>query len=332
MPIIRDILLGAEKHGANLMAMCDELEIKPTDLYNSEISVPFDKAAKSWELALAQTGDPWLGLHLGEQTNPSIMGLVGHLMQNCRTLIDAFQSVCTNNVLVTDMFQYSIQSKGNALILTYKPSAMWVKLSEAGARQAVEQAMAGTINVFQLLSGKKIIPGKTTFSYPRQSNLPEYQRVFQSTIKFNESANALTFSKAQLATRVVSYDESLLNLFAKLIQQKSIQKKNKNGIEVDIRHEIFTTFKGQTPSLEVMASRLNMTSRSLQRRLEEHKLSYRQLASSIGREVSTALLKNKEIKVVEVARALGYTDARAFQRAFKSWTGKSPAAFRKILT
>jgi len=331
MPIIRDILLGAEKHGASLDELCRELRLKPADLHNSEIAVSFETAYRSWEVALQLTGDPFLGLHIGEQTNPSIMGLVGHLMQSCRSLRDAFQSVCDNNSLVTDMFHYSIKVSGSKTILNYEPSQAWVIISPQGAQQAVEQAMAGTLHVFQLLSGKKIIPTQSTFAHSKSGNLLEYQRVFQSTLKFKAEDNSLVFFKEQLQTPVISYDRSLLSMFNKLLQEKSSVRKSNSQITHQIKNEILTNFKGQVPTLEMMASKLNMTPRSLQRRLEEQKATYRQVTTEVGQELSASLLKNKAIKIIEISRTLGYADSRSFQRAFKSWTGRSPGEFRKSL-
>jgi AraC-like DNA-binding protein len=331
MPIIRDILLGAEKYGASLDEMCLTLNLEPAHLHNSEIVVPFETAYKTWEVALQKTDNPFLGLHLGEQTNPSIMGLVGHLMQSCRTLNDAFQSVCDNNPLVTDMFIYSMKSHGATTTLYYEPHPTWIRTSPLGAQQAVEQAMAGTLHVFLLLSGKKISPVQATLTYNKLGNFLEYQRVFQSPIKFKSEANALVFSTNLLQTPVLSYDESLIRLFNNLLQEKSSELKNKDLITHQIKNEILNHFKGQVPTLEMMASKLNMTARSLQRRLEDQQVTYRQITMEVGQELSSTLLKNKAVKIVEVARTLGYSDSRSFQRAFKTWTGLSPGEFRKTL-
>ena len=92
-----------------------------------------------------------------------------------------------------------------------------------------------------------------------------------------------------------------------------------------------TTFKGQLPSIESMAARFNMTVRSFQRKLEAENLPYRQLCQDLGRDFATNLLANKSLKITDVASALGYSDVRAFQRAFKSWTGQSPADFRSTI-
>src|SRR6188474_2867954 len=158
MPIIRDILYGAAQRGANLTAMCRALGITVDDLSRSDKSVDFEQAYKAWDVAVAATGNATLGLQLGTTTTPSILGIVGHLMQSCATLRDAFQQVCVYSAAATDMFKYSMSEKGKQTILTFSPARAWTSVSPASARQAVDQAMGGCLNVFFLLSGQHIQP------------------------------------------------------------------------------------------------------------------------------------------------------------------------------
>src|ERR1041385_7341286 len=93
MPIIRDIVYGAAARGVSLHEFCRKLKIDVADLDDSEKRADFETSCRAWELAVKMTGDSQLGLHLGENTNPSIMGMVGLLMQNSKTLLDAFRQV-----------------------------------------------------------------------------------------------------------------------------------------------------------------------------------------------------------------------------------------------
>lgn len=330
MAFIRDILIGAEKRKGNLKSMCEALDINPSDMYHSDIHVPFEKAYQAWEVAMKQTNDQHLGLHLGEQTNPSIMGLVGHLMQSCPTLEEAFKAVCSFSVLASDMFTYSISKTGDKVRLSFQPCIPWVKISPLSARQAVDQAMAGTLNIFRILTGKKIFPELVHLTYPNQKGVSEYERVFQAPVKWNASSNTMIFTYEQLSTPVLSYDESLMGVFCDLIK-KRFSKLNKETFVNKVKREIMTTFMGQIPSIESMAARFNITVRSFQRKLEEENLSYRQLCHELGKDFAASLLSNQHVKITEVASALGYSDTRAFQRAFKAWTGQTPSKFREVV-
>ena len=330
MAFVRDILLGAEKRKGNLKSMCDDLKINPPDLYHSDIHVSFEQAYRAWEVAIKQTGDQHLGLHLGEQTNPSILGLVGLLMQSSPTLEEAFKSVCSFSQVASDMFSYSISTTEDKDSLSYEACTPWVKISPISARQGVEQAMAGTLNIFSMLTGMKITPELVLLSYSKQKDVAEYERIFQAPIKWNAPSNTLIFSRNQLLTPILSYDESLMGVFCDLIK-KRFSKLNEETFVNKVKREIMTTFMGQIPSIESMATRFNITVRSFQRKLEEENVSYRVLCNELGKDFAASLLSNQNVTVKEVAATLGYSNARAFQRAFKSWTGQTPSKFREVL-
>jgi AraC-like DNA-binding protein len=328
MAFVRDILLGAEKRKGNLKSMCDALNINPPDLYHSDIHVSFEQAYKAWEVAIVETGDQHLGLHLGEQTNPSILGMVGLLMQSCPNLEEAFKSVCNFSQVASDMFSYSISTTGDKASLSYKACTPWVKISPISARQGVEQAMAGTLNIFSMLTGTKITPERVLLSYSKQ-DVAEYERIFQAPIRWNAPTNTLIFAREHLLNPVLSYDESLMGIFCDLIK-KRFSKLNNETFANKVKREIMTTFMGQIPSVESIAMRLNLTVRSLQRKLEEENVSYRQLCNDLGKDFAASLLSNQNVTVKEIASTLGYSDTRSFQRAFKSWTGQTPSKFREI--
>ncbi len=86
--------------------------------------------------------------------------------------------------------------------------------------------------------------------------------------------------------------------------------------------------KGET-GLEHVAARLHVSSRTLQRRLSEHGTSYQELLDDVRVRLARAYLKDARLGVAEVAYLLGYSELRAFDRAFRRWTGLSPREFRR---
>jgi AraC-like DNA-binding protein len=317
MPIIRDILYGAASRGANLIDLCRNLEIPIDELNDSEKSVDFEKAYRAWELAVTSTRDPLLGLHLGETATPSILGLIGHLMQSSPDLLTAYQQVCKHATLATDMFTYSIESAHDQTLLKYQPARLWLKVSEISARQAVEQAMAGTLNVFYLLSGKKVDPIHAEFSFAKLKSKAEYERVFGS-VAFAKKSNTLTFKTSDLKNRISSYDQSLFFLFDKIIREKLEKLARKASLADQVRKILTLEFKGQIVPASILAAQLNMSIRTFQRKLNEEGTSYRDLSLNLRKELALLLLKKPESSVSKVARMLGYSEASALRKALNN--------------
>ena len=84
-----------------------------------------------------------------------------------------------------------------------------------------------------------------------------------------------------------------------------------------------------TPSLATIAVRLKTSSRTLQRRLAEEKLSFSQLVDDVRRESALALMADRRFSVAEIAAHVGYQDAYSFRAAFLRWTGVTPRVYRR---
>ena len=82
------------------------------------------------------------------------------------------------------------------------------------------------------------------------------------------------------------------------------------------------------PLQRELAGMVNISERTLRRRLERQDTSYRALRDGTRFERARDLLANSDMTVAQVAELVGYSDARAFRRAFKRWAGLLPAEFR----
>jgi len=318
MPIIQGILYGATQHGARLSELCSAIGISPDQLGDSEVKVPFEQACQTWEQSVRITKNNLLGLHLGEISTVSVMGIVGNLMQSSPDLLSAFENLIQFVSTATDMIVFGIKRNGHEISLTYKPVTLYQKTSPVAARHSIEQSMAGTLNVFGHLAGKKIKPLCTTFKHKRAGDLSEYQRVF-GNVAFNTNGNHLVFKKEDLLTPVVSQDKTLFAIFEKMLQEK---KSTKNlTLPAQIKQLVRTDFQGQIPSLEVIASRMNMTPRTLQRRLTDEGTTFRELVASIQKDLASELF-NLKGRISQVSGLMGYSDPSAFRRAYKKWNGQ----------
>jgi len=322
MPIIRDIVYGVASHGGSLHDMCAKLNLAVADLGDSEKRADFETSCRAWEYAVRVTSDPLLGLHIGRSSNPSIMGLVGYLMQNSETLLDAFKQVSEYGKIATNMFDYQVIEKKEQIILRYTPVAIWRQLYPNGARQATDQAMAGTLNVFYLLSGQRIFPQKVEMT--KRKSVRPYEEVFNAPVVIG-GTDQLVFNREQLLVPVLRYDRSLFKAFEDLARQK----RKPTTMTGQVRQLIVNDFKGTTPPIEVVASKLNITVRSLQRRLSAENNSFRKITNQVTKEIAERLLKSTNYKVADIAGILGYSGPRSFRRAYKVLAKRTPSHSRK---
>lgn len=83
------------------------------------------------------------------------------------------------------------------------------------------------------------------------------------------------------------------------------------------------------PTIADTAQRLGIPVRTLQRRLQARGLSYSGLVEAMRCEVACRLIEAPEVRMAEVAKALGYADPSSFSRAFRRWHQMSPREYRQ---
>jgi hypothetical protein len=93
MPVIMGIVYGAVRRGASAEAICQGAGVSIRELDQAQQRVPHKTGIAVWEQAIQQTGDGAIGLYIGQQASPGIIGMIGHLMQSSPTLGEAFRQL-----------------------------------------------------------------------------------------------------------------------------------------------------------------------------------------------------------------------------------------------
>ena len=78
-----------------------------------------------------------------------------------------------------------------------------------------------------------------------------------------------------------------------------------------------------------VAATLGMSSRTFQRRLAEHGLIFSDMVEYVRNEAAVVLLTRTTAKIIDIALAIGYSEATSFTRAFRRRMGMSPRTYRK---
>ena len=110
------------------------------------------------------------------------------------------------------------------------------------------------------------------------------------------------------------------------------QLKQENGYEnfVDrVRLAIQQELAGCRPTVEDIADALHISSRTLQRRLQNQGSSFQRVLEDARHRLARRYLNNSLLELNEAAYLLGYEDANSFVRAFRTWEGVPPARWRE---
>jgi AraC-like DNA-binding protein len=134
------------------------------------------------------------------------------------------------------------------------------------------------------------------------------------------------FPARDLDLRVAGADPLLRVMLEERIQQ--LKEAQGSAFSDEIRRLLRTRLTSHRCSAEDIADLLTMHRRTLSRRMKDGGIGYRALTNEIRFEIARQLLEDTELSLGQIVSALGYSEASAFTRAFRRWSGGTPTAWR----
>jgi AraC-like DNA-binding protein len=328
--IIRDIVYSAAAAGASLQTVCQAAGLSPEAL-QQEGTFDLAQVNAVWQAAIAETGDPLLGLHVGEQVHFEAIGIVGFTMQNSPTLYTALERAAHYQNMYSSMVTITLHQQGETATARFSPLPVFVNTYPQAARQSVESSMAFAVKAVQKLSGKRINPTVVHFAFPApvRSYLPRYEGLFGSVLVFEETQNELLFAARDLMAPVLSYNQSLYQLLDEEAERQLHASRQGQPFSEQVRRVMVKRLQDGYMGIEQVAGELNTSIRTLQRKLNREGHTFGQVLEGLQQAYALRYLQESSLTIAEVGYLLGYGEPGVFTKAFKRWTGKNPSEFRQ---
>ena len=154
-----------------------------------------------------------------------------------------------------------------------------------------------------------------------------YEEVFHCQAVFNAPHNRIGFDKSWLEHPLAKSEPETSRIFSAQCKE-IVSSLTKEFSFTELVRYLLINSSREAPSLETIASKLNTTSRTIQRKLVAEKTSFQGLIDDVRMNVSTEYLLTTRLSIEEIAERVGYSDTAAFSNAFKRWTGAAPSGFR----
>ena len=271
--------------------------------------------------------DPHLGLHLAESVGAGSFGLLSYLGASCPTWGDGLRAVCRYFRLLSEASAYHLAIDGNWAVVT--------ATHDAATPEPVRQRVEFTVAVIHAY-GRRYVDGDwltgdvfLEHSVPRGQNLDEHVRVFGRLPRFDADASGFAFPAALLDRPLRTSEPHLAAILERLATRLLAEVPESASVAHRVHCELLRAGLHGDLSLDAIARRIGMSPRTLQRRLRDEATSLSDVVDQVRHAVATRLLSGSETGIAEVAYAVGFSEPAAFHRAFKRWTGRTPAEFRR---
>ena len=175
-------------------------------------------------------------------------------------------------------------------------------------------------------TGTNVTPVATTLS--GELDVDEDSQAYLGNAPKVAGIVSLTFAAEDADLPLITRSESLWETLEPGFQEQLKERVGTATLSGRVKHALAEALPGGSTSIDDMARRLNVSKRSLQRRLSEEGTNYQNLLNETRFEMSERYLKNSDLSVPEISYLLGFRDTSSFFRAFHGWTGTTPGDFR----
>jgi AraC-like DNA-binding protein len=276
--------------------------------------------------AADELDEPFLALSLPEQLTPRRYTLAELASGASPTHRAALERIVHYAALIHPQIAFSLEERGREAIWTQRV----VGHPRGVGRHANEYALASLLSHARKRCGTAFHPERVWFVHERPRDVGPLQNFFGTRrIEFERADNGLVFERALLDEPVLGCDPRMLETIDRLAREALVDAPPVSDFVGRVEAHLRDRMSNGFPRAEKIARELHMSSRTLQRRLEEAGTSFKDLLVRVRSELARRHMSEGKLSIAEVTCRLGFSDVSTFGRAFKRWTGKSPKAYRR---
>lgn len=273
--------------------------------------------------ALALTDEPALPFHVGMQMKISTHGFIGFAAMTADNVAQALELVQRFSELRLLGVQIRTEVTAGQAVLDISTD-----LTLQPLRNAVLAAlMVGFGQMAQVVTGQTLY-GIAEIEIPEIPRYRELAYRLPAQIRYNQPHNRILFDASYLELPLLMSDTVSMQLAVKQCENELAALGHFSPFVREVRQLVFDPATGFR-SLEAVAELLNQSERTLKRQLAQEGTTYSDILEDLRRQEAMRLLLQTQDSLERVAEALGYSDVANFNRAFKRWTGTTPAQYRK---
>jgi len=274
------------------------------------------------ERARALTREPALGIYFGLQMRISwhgYLGLAAMASQNVRQALELATRFLPTR---TGAIALHLEVAGRTASLELHEGADF-----GPARDAI--VLAVIVGIWQLgcaLTGRQL-DGTVDVAMAEPPYFARFRAMTPSAIRFDRPAHRLVFAAETLELPFPTADPVALAL----TREQCERELDALGFTGPLRARVTALALhagGGVRTIAEVAAQLQLSTRTLKRRLAESGTTYSALLDRERKRRALALLKTTSLTIDDVAERLGYSDVANFGRAFRRWTGRTPASVR----
>jgi len=312
------------QQGVRADDLLKEVGLRRSDVADPEARVPYAAVLSLIERAATLLGDPSLGLRLGASHEARDSGLLGFVVLNSPTLMDALRNLQRYFQVVGEGEDIEVERVGPHIVLRFRETDAALR----GLRHNSEYIAAILVRACRDMTRKRVSPVRAEFMHGRPNGKVAYTDYLGCPVRFQAEWDALVYDAATMRLPVIGADSKLFKVLERACQKILGPTPRKRDVHHDVRELVIDRLAKGTVKFDDVARELSMSSKTLERRLADRKTTFSALLDDARSGLAKHYLTDTDLRLEQITYMTGYSEPAALVRAFRRWTGTTPMQFR----
>jgi AraC-like DNA-binding protein len=317
---VKAICRALEAAGCDSTALLAEAGFDLKALDGPTVRCPLTQTARLWGLAVAATGDPAFGIKVASHIKQTTFHALSYGLSASSTLKEAFERAQRYCHVASDAIEYEFSRHGTEYHFVIEPAG-------PVADESVDALVAAYLRMCRSLIGHDYSPLRIEFRRARPSRIEDFERLLRAPLQFGAAQTRLVFD-CEAIERPLDGGNPELARHNDAIALQYLSQIERDNLQGRVRDVLTQRLARGEPSQEDVAELLNMSARTLQRKLGDGGTTYKEILDETRRVLALAYLSAARHSVSDVTYLLGFSAGSSFTRAFRRWTGQSPSDWR----
>jgi AraC-like DNA-binding protein len=320
------VLAAAMSRGIPPAKLLGEIGLLPQQLIDADGRVPVETALRAWQVAAELSGDPGFGLSVMEYMHPGLLGSLAFAVHGSATLGDGLRRLARFFRVVNQLASLAVLEDGPRMRVRVEVDH---EVPADELRHPMECLLSTLLMVGRRSTGTPLQPLAVSFRHAAPHDLAAHRRAFGVAPSFGQPSTELVFPRQVLDLPHLAPDDTLVAVAERHLRRMLDEIPPADTFADRVRRVLLEELRLGEPTLPRLAARMHMSERTLQRNLGREGASMQALLDEVRHQLSLRHLAESKESIAEISFLLGFAEVRAFHRAFKRWTGLTPAAYRQ---
>lgn len=313
---------AAARTGRPIPELASAMGVDVSLVTDTAARVPHSLVVHAWEALAARCGDPTFGLTAAAIVGVSRLDAIDYVLQRSANVHEMIARFMRYQRLFHDANASSVVEREELCELRHGFEG-----ELARSRHLTEFILAmwvARFDSFRLRDELRWV----CFRHPAAADRAAYTRVFGDLVRFDAAHDGLALPRALLEAPLPEADPSFARSFEAELERELAELRTGTTFPDEVRATIARLIgSGDGCEIDVVARRLAVSARTLQRRLGAEGTSFRELVDLARRDLALQSVRRSAANLTELSFLLGFSEVSAFSRAFRRWTGQSPTEY-----